>query len=135
MRTGAAPQNEADADDDYIISRTPTSHPADLPTPPTPSHQTPKTPVMNMQPVPASVMSPDEMLRAYATRKVASPSASPAPGAHLAFPPPTVNYNGNGMRTLYSPTTPSSSAPMMHHDPYAAYGGEDNEDAYGGTYH
>ena len=65
----------------------------------------PKSPVsgmMPMQPMPANVMSPDDMLRAYAESRLTP--ASPA------FPSPTLaNYDGNGMRTLYTPTTPSST--------------------------
>lgn len=85
--------------------------------------------------MPASVMSPDEMLRAYATRRVTSPPSTPAPG-NLAYPAPVVNYNGNGMRTLYSPTTPGSAVPLTRdmHQAYA-YNDDDNEDAYGGTAH
>ena len=60
-----------------------------------------------MQPMPANVMSPDEMLRAYAERRAV---ASPPPT--VAAPAP-VHYDGNGMRTLYSPTTPNSSAMLM----------------------
>ncbi|KAH9940094.1 uncharacterized protein BXZ73DRAFT_99095 [Epithele typhae] len=116
-----------------------------IPTPPTPTYQTahtPKSPVMGvmpMQPMPASVMSPDDMLRAYAERRAmggAAPSGTPAPAA---------NYNGNGMRVLYSPETaapsspdsfyPASTAPTRksfaptEHSKYD----EDEEDAYGGT--
>lgn len=143
MRTGvhhtefdADAEEAAQNDDDWIISRTPPA----LPAPPLPTAQvsSPKSPMMNMQPMPANVMSPDEMLRAYATRRVTSPPGTPAP----AFPAPTVNYNGNGMRTLYSPMTPGpmtpgSAAPMISgvHQPYA-YGQEEEsyEDAYGGTH-
>ena len=148
MRTGVH-HTEFDADteedaqnvDDWIISRAPLT-PA-LPTPPLPTAQvsTPKSPIMNMQPMPANVMSPDEMLRAYATRRITSPPGTPAP----AFPTPAANYNGNGMRTLYSPVTPGprtplsaprSAAPMINsfHNPYAYGQEENNEDAYGGTH-
>lgn len=96
--------------------------------------------MMPMQAMPDNVMSPDEMLRAYATRKVTSPTSSPRSGT-LAFPAPVANYNGNGMRTLYSPTTPvtalGSAMPVlhdMHQHPTRAYGEEDDyEDAYSGT--
>jgi hypothetical protein len=129
MRTGD--KDSADADD-FILSRTP---PPALPTPPTPTHQAPKSPTA-MQP---SVMSPDELLRAYAARKVTSPTSSPGPG-NIAYPAPVVNYNGSGMRILYSPTTPGStpgSAVSMGRDMRTAYpyNEDDNEDAYSGTAH
>ena len=80
------------------------SHSDDLPTPPLPAAlpKSSATGMMPMQPMPANVMSPDEMLRAYAeSRRI---PASPA------FPSPTLtNYDGNGMRTLYTPSTPSSA--------------------------
>ena len=58
------------------------------------------------------------------------------PACHA--PPAAARYDGNGMRVLYSPTTPDSAAPMLG-------GGErksaapteaskyDDEDAYVGT--
>jgi hypothetical protein len=64
--------------------------------------------------MPANVMSPDEMLRAYAERRG---MASPPP---VVAAPAAVHYDGNGMRTLYSPTTPNSSAMMI--TPSASYG-------------
>jgi hypothetical protein len=133
MRTGAQGSNEGD---DYILpSRSPSP---EMPAPPSPTHQNPNSPVlgmMSMQPMPGNVMSPDEMLRAYATRNVTSPTSSPG---SLTFPLPVANYNGNGMRTLYSPTTPvtalGSAMPALQdiHQP-PAYDEEDNEDAYGAT--
>jgi len=90
---------------------------------------------MSMQSMPDNVMSPDEMLRAYATRNVTSPTSSPG---SLTFPLPVANYNSNGMRTLYSPTTPvtalGSAMPVLQdiHQP-PAYDEEDNEDAYSAT--
>ncbi|OBZ72871.1 Poly [ADP-ribose] polymerase 6 [Grifola frondosa] len=112
---------------------------AQLPTPPSPTHQ-PKSSIvgiMPMQPMPANMMSPDEMLRAYAERRaLGSPTiASPA------LPAPTANYNGNGMRTLYSPTTgPVSPESMYPTTPInrksmapTEYSRYDDEDAYVGT--
>jgi hypothetical protein len=132
MRTGvhhtefdADAEEAAQNDDDWIIPRAP---PAALPTPPLPTAQISpsKSLMMDMQPMPANVMSPDEMLRAYATRRVTSSPGTPAP----AFPAPAVNYNGNGMRTLYSPVTPGPMIPNL----YACGQDEENhEDAYGGT--
>ncbi|EPQ52927.1 hypothetical protein GLOTRDRAFT_117105 [Gloeophyllum trabeum ATCC 11539] len=118
MRTGA----NADGDNDYILS--PTSQAAELPTPPTPSYLPPKSPIMGampMQPMPASVMSPDEMLRAYAESRKAGNGTPSLPGSPApAFPTPS--YNGSGMRTLYSPpATPATSQPLM-----AQFSGETN---------
>jgi hypothetical protein len=92
MRTG----NE-DTGDDYLL---PDEQSADMPLPPVPAHPAPE-PVMSMMPMPASVMSPDEMLRAYAERKM----KSPPPTGSLAFPVPAASYSGNGMRTLYTPSS------------------------------
>jgi len=70
--------------------------------------------MMPMQPMPANVMSPDDMLRAYAESR--RTPVSPA------FPSPALtNYDGNGMRTLYTPTTPSTTAftpASEDHNPY-----------------
>ncbi|KAF9652542.1 hypothetical protein BDM02DRAFT_3074580, partial [Thelephora ganbajun] len=96
----------------------------------------PKSPMsgmMPMQPMPANVMSPDDMLRAYAESRRAP--ASPA------FPSPVLtNYDGNGMRTLYTPTTPSSTTPTsevrnLHRKStvVSMTSKYDDEDAYVGT--
>lgn len=132
MRTGAEGPTDAD---DFILSRPP---PPPLPTPPTPTYQAPISP-MGMQPISTNAMSPDEMLRAYAARKVTSPTSSPT-SSNLTYPAAVANYGGNGMRTLYSPTTPGSapgSAIPMTRDmrPAYAYNEDDYEDAYGGTAH
>lgn len=121
--------------DDMLLPQHTPSPELAMPSPPLPTHQTPKASIvgiMPMQPMPANVMSPDEMLRAYAERRgVASPP--PTPGAP-AMPAPVVNYNGNGMRTLYSPTTPESpqsayrkSLAPTEHSKY------EDDDAYVGT--
>ncbi|KIP04644.1 hypothetical protein PHLGIDRAFT_25494 [Phlebiopsis gigantea 11061_1 CR5-6] len=124
MRTGAGGLST----DDLLFPPEPA-----LPSPPEPSFQIPKTSivgVMPMQPMPASVMSPDEMLRAYAERRAV---ASPPPIGAPALPAPVVNYNGNGMRTLYSPTSPTTdirkSFAPTENSRYSL------EDAYGGTAH
>lgn len=84
-----------------------------------------------MQPMPANVMSPDDMLRAYAESR--RTPASPA------FPSPTLtNYDGNGMRTLYSPTTPSSTTMVEDHNlsrksTTVSTTSKYDEDAYVGT--
>lgn len=114
-----------------LLQRKATSPAPPLPSMPEPSFQLPKTTIvgiMPMQPMPASVMSPDEMLRAYAERRAV---ASPPPMGSPTLPAPVVNYNSNGMRTLYSPTTPTfdnrKSLSPTEHSMYSA------EDAYGGT--
>ncbi|EGN97670.1 hypothetical protein SERLA73DRAFT_184470 [Serpula lacrymans var. lacrymans S7.3] len=106
MRTGAETQNLGD---DYLLPHKPS---VEMPTPPSPIHAAPTSPV-GMMPMPASVMSPDEMLRAYAERRIASPPPVGAP----TFPLPVVNYNGNGMRTLYSPGAPAPASPAMARPP------------------
>lgn len=109
----------------------------EMPTPPTPTMPKPvSTGVMPMQPMPANVMSPDEMLRAYAeSRRTAGAPVNGGP----AFPSPVASsYDGNGMRTLYSPP-PSAPATATSHDPYrksraiSEYSRYDDEDAYMGT--
>lgn len=70
-------------------------------TPPTPAHH--KSPVVGVMPIPtAAVMSPDEMLRAYAERRSTTPSSG------ISFPAPALG--ANGMRTLHSNTPTSSLA-------------------------
>ncbi|KAI0703474.1 hypothetical protein BC835DRAFT_1262903 [Cytidiella melzeri] len=105
MRTGMK-----SSDDLLLIPKSETPPP--LPSPPPRAHQ-PQTSVvghMPMQPMPASVMSPDEMLRAYAERRA---MASPPPAVSAPAP---VHYDGHGMRTLYSPTTPMSGAMLITPD-------------------
>ncbi|TBU25268.1 hypothetical protein BD311DRAFT_669966 [Dichomitus squalens] len=110
-----------------------------MPTPPSPTHQAPKSPIlgaMPMQPMHANVMSPDAMLRAYAERRAmgATVPGSPAP------PTPAANYNSMGMRVLYSPDTTASAASSTVY-PVAASNSRknlantvyDDEDAYVGT--
>lgn len=113
------------------------------PAPPAPAHQAVAKSsivgIMPMQPMPANVMSPDEMLRAYAEQRRAI--ASPPPVNGITVPAPTANYNGNGMRVLYSPTASDSTTLAM--SPHSAANRKslaptegskyDEEDAYGGT--
>lgn len=92
--------------------------------------------MMPMQPMPASIMSPDDMLRAYAERRAV---ASPPPMNSPTLPTPAAaRYDGNGMRVLYSPTTPDSAAHMLTEaERKSAAPTEasryDDEDAYVGT--
>ncbi|TCD64373.1 hypothetical protein EIP91_004204 [Steccherinum ochraceum] len=112
------------------------------PSPPAPAHQSaPKSVVgmMPMQPMPANVMSPDDMLRAYAEQRRTG-LASPPPMNGVSVPAPVANYNGNGMRVLYSPTSTDSAT--IAASPYSAARKSlaptiaskyDDDDAYGGT--
>jgi hypothetical protein len=106
MRTGGNSSSGND-DNDYLLDtpRTPAT-----PQPPTPILL--KSPVgpMPMQPMPANVMSPDEMLRAYAERRAAVPGVG---GNAVSYPAAVVNYNGNGSRTLYSPASPPAETQAM----------------------
>lgn len=112
-----------------------------MPTAPSPTYQAPTSPIMGvmpMQPMPANVMSPDDMLRAYAERRAMGASAPNAP----SVPSPVANYNGTGMRTLYSPDSSSSKAPTSSESVYPAnrkslapteLSKYDEDDAYVGT--
>ena len=113
-----------------------------FPAVPSPTHN-PRTPepasamssFMPMQPMPANVMSPDDMLRAYAERRAAAAAGGPA------VPSPAYTGAGaqGGMRTLYSPTQAQTQAA----DPSpkrttmgtigSRYSGFADEDAYSGT--
>ena len=110
----------------------------EMPAPPQPAalSNSSASGMMPMQPMPANVMSPDDMLRAYAESR--RTPVSPA------FPSPALtNYDGNGMRTLYStPATPSlttfasaSEDPDSYRKSTAASmtSKYDDEDAYVGT--
>jgi hypothetical protein len=102
MRTGGDSASGLDDDNDYLFDAPPTPM---APQPPTPVLAKSPVGMMPMQPMPANVMSPDEMLRAYAERRAAPPNSI------VSYPAPVANtnYNGNGMRTLYSPTTPTDA--------------------------
>ncbi|OSC99574.1 hypothetical protein PYCCODRAFT_1372865 [Trametes coccinea BRFM310] len=133
MRTGG----EQDASNDELLFKPQVTMPAA----PSPSHQTPKSPIMGvmpMQPMPANVMSPDDMLRAYAERRAMGGAAPGVP----SLPAPVANYNGTGMRTLYSPDTSSPVSPESVYPATPAnrkslapteYSKYDEDDVYGGT--
>ncbi|KAJ8475326.1 hypothetical protein ONZ51_g6621 [Trametes cubensis] len=136
MRTGG----EQNSNNDELLFKAPVA----MPTPPSPTHQTPKSPIMGvmpMQPMPANVMSPDDMLRAYAERRA---TGTITPGVP-SLPSPVANYNGNGMRILYSPDVVSPAAPVSPESVYPAtpinrkslapteYSKYDEDDAYVGT--
>ena len=91
--------------------------------------------MMPMQPMPANMMSPDDMLRAYAEQRHGVSSPPPMNGPTV--PAPVANYNGNGMRTLYSPDNQASQPapityPTMNRKSLAPteYSKYDDEDAY-----
>ncbi|KAG6332716.1 hypothetical protein ID866_6370 [Astraeus odoratus] len=121
MRTG----NDGSGDgDEYLIPSNPS---VELPLPPVPAHGGPTSPI-GMMPLPASVMSPDDMLRAYAERRM----ASPPPSGPVAFPAPTASYNAHGMRTLYSPNVVDSPFTTAHVK--QGSGESVQENPYTGTY-
>ena len=84
-----------------------------------------------MQPMPANVMSPDDMLRAYAERRAAAAAGGPT------VPSPAYTGAGaqGGMRTLYSPTQAADSSPKRTTMGTigSQYSGYAEEDAYSGT--
>ncbi|KAH7886597.1 hypothetical protein F5I97DRAFT_1011095 [Phlebopus sp. FC_14] len=125
MRTGNTEQGTGD---DYLLSPQKTS--VELPMPPAPTHPASSSPI-GMMPMPATVMSPDEMLRAYAARRV----TSPPPSSPVTFPQPVIN--GNGMRTLYTPSTmemhPSPIHVQQTHNVGQRYTTYADIDPYGGT--
>jgi len=112
-------------------------HKDGVPTPPLPAAlpKSSATGMMPMQPMPANVMSPDDMLRAYAeSRRIPTSPTFPSPAL--------TNYDGNGMRTLYTPTTPSSATltptfedrnPYRHSTAVSMTSKYDEEDASVGT--
>lgn len=135
MRTGIA-------DDMLLEPQSPESPAPEMPIPlpamPPAALQMPKTSsIVGMMPMPMPMtlpaMSPDALLRAYAEgRAVASPP--PTPGG-LPLPAPAANYNGNGMRTLYSPATTDSPKSEYTRKSLAPteYSKYDDDDAYIGT--
>jgi len=90
---------------------------------------------MPMQAMPANMMSPDDMLRAYAERRAAG-------GAGMGPTIPSPSYAGvgaqGGMRTLYQPPLPQteggSDVNRKRITLESQYSGMADEDAYGGTH-
>ncbi|KAL4249008.1 hypothetical protein ABKN59_006416 [Abortiporus biennis] len=126
MRTGGS-------DNDTILPSQPP-----MPSPPPAAHSVPpKSPMspviglMPMQPMPANMMSPDDMLRAYAERRAV---ASPPP---ISPASPVANYNGNGMRVLYTSPADAGLTAVAYDDgrkSMATLASKyDDEDAYVGT--
>jgi hypothetical protein len=123
MRTGGI-----STDDLLLPPKQATTPEPPMPSPPPPAHQVPQSPIigmMPMQPMPASVMSPDDMLRAYAEARRGV--ASPPPVGGLTMPAPVVQITGGGMRTLYSPSENRMSLSPTEHSKYS------EDDVYGGT--
>ncbi|KAH8982086.1 hypothetical protein EDB92DRAFT_1820007 [Lactarius akahatsu] len=92
---------------------------------------------MPMQPMPANMMSPDDMLRAYAERR-ATASAGIAGGPTVPSPAYTGVGAQGGMRTLYSPTQAQSQAATDNLSTRrttigSQYSGYADEDAYSGA--
>jgi hypothetical protein len=143
MRTSDhSPGAQGDEDDSELLF---SAQSAAFPAVPSPTHN-PHSPepasamssFMPMQPMPANVMSPDDMLRAYAERRATQGAGSPA------IPSPAYTGTGSpgGMRTLYSPTQAQTQAAVTT-DPTtkrttmgtigSQYSGYADEDAYSGT--
>lgn len=130
MRTGGTDVNNVEGDD-YLLWEAP-STPLSPPAPPPPAATHDRSPVVGMMSMPgASVLSPDDMMRAYAAR-----TQSPA---NPTFPSIAATSTSSGsMRTLYSPATPGtnvmggvglSGKNRMSVTRFS----EDNDEAYVGT--
>ncbi|KAF8264564.1 hypothetical protein EI94DRAFT_1738165 [Lactarius quietus] len=97
---------------------------------------------MPMQPMPANVMSPDDMLRAYAKRRATVVSGGTSGDPTIPSPAYTGAAAQGGMRTLYSPTQAQSQAAsspdhsvmrMTMGTIGSQYSAFADEDAYSGT--
>lgn len=140
MRTGdpSTVTGEEDEEPELLFSAQSTTFPA-IPSPThSPSGPEPASAMssfMPMQAMPANMMSPDDMLRAYAERRAAG-------GAGIANGPtiPSPTYAGvgaqGGMRTLYQP--PTEGGLDLNNKKRitleSQYSGMADEDAYGGTH-
>jgi hypothetical protein len=138
MRTGDAdPEAQDEGEPELLFS----ALSATSPTFPSPTHnlQSPESAAsmssfMPMQPMPANMMSPDDMLRAYADRRAAGNT-----GSMKGPTVPSPTYAGVGahssMRTLYSPT--HSQIQTDRSDKRATVGSqysrESDDEAYGGS--
>jgi hypothetical protein len=141
MRTGDSSPQAGEEEHELLFS----AQSATFPAIPSPTHS-PRSPesasamssFMPMQAMPANMMSPDDMLRAYAERRAAG-------GAGIVKGPtvPSPTYAGvgiqGGMRTLYPPPLPQTEGGVS--DSYkkrmtveSQYSGFADEDAYGGTH-
>lgn len=128
MRTGDLSSDaEGEEEPELLFSAQSTT----FPTVPSPTHSpeaaSSMSTFMPMQPMPANVMSPDDMLRAYAERRALG-GTSGAKGPTV----PSPTYAGSGaqgaVRTLYSPTRS-----QKHMTLESRYSCSADEDAYDGT--
>jgi hypothetical protein len=138
MRTGDSPHEAGEEEPELLFSAKSTAFPA-IPSPThSPESASAMSSFMPMQAMPANMMSPDDMLRAYAERRATG-------GAGIAKSPtvPSPTYAGigtqGGMRTLYSPPLPSAEGGVADSNKKRAavesqYSGYGDEDAYGGTH-
>jgi hypothetical protein len=137
MRTGDSPV-AGEEEPELLFSAQSTTFPA-IPSPThSPEPASAMSSFMPMQAMPANVMSPDDMLRAYAERRAAG-------GAGVVKGPtvPSPTYAGvgaqGGMRTLYPPPLPQTEGAVADGNKKrmtveSQYSGFADEDAYGGTH-
>lgn len=143
MRTNdTSDEDEGEGESELLFSAQSTTFPT-IPSPihsphsPEPAPSSSMSSFMPMQPMPASVMSPDDMLRAYAERRAAG-------GTGIVKGPtvPSPTYAGvgtqGGIRTLYSPTQSQTEAGATNRSTKrttvgSQLSGYADEDAYGGT--
>lgn len=122
------PEAEGEEEPELLFSAQSTT----FPTVPSPTHSpeaaSSMSSFMPMQPMPANMMSPDDMLRAYAERRALG-GTSGVKGPTV--PSPTYAGSGaqGGVRTLYSPTR--SQKHMTLESQYSGFA--EDEDAYDGT--
>jgi hypothetical protein len=141
MRTGdssaVAGEEEEEEEPELLFSAQSTTFPA-IPSPTHSPHSPESASAMSsfmpMQAMPANVMSPDDMLRAYAERRATAGAKGPT------IPSPTYAGVGTqgGMRTLYQPPLPSAEGGLDDNRKRitleSQYSGMADEDAYGGTH-
>jgi hypothetical protein len=141
MRTGdSCPVDGEEEEPELLFSAQSTTFPA-IPSPTHSPHSPESASAMSsfmpMQAMPANVMSPDDMLRAYAERRAAA-AAGIAKGPTI--PSPTYAGVGaqGGMRTLYQPPLPQTEGGLDDNKKRitleSRYSGMADEDAYGGTH-
>jgi hypothetical protein len=131
MRTGdPSPDTEGEEGPELLFSAQSTTFPAvpsPVHSPYSPEPASSMSSFMPMQPMPATVMSPDDMLRAYAERRALGRSGS-VNGPTVPSPTYTGNGAQGGVRTLYSPTRSHKRLTVG-----SQYSGFADEDAYDGT--
>jgi len=135
MRTGdASSEAEDEGEPELLFS----AQSATSPTFPSPTHS-PQGPesmstFMPMQPMPANMMSPDDMLRAYAERRAAG-NAGVIKGPTVPSPTYTGVGAHSGMRTLYSPTHSQTQTDRSDKRTTVGsqYSRESGDEVYGGS--